>query len=259
MSDSRVSSPNAQLGHGDGLPDHYRRVVSFAPRGGRLNDVQRRAWAEHAEKWLLEAEQYADLREFDQGAVFGRTAPLVVEIGSGMGESTAAMGAARPDIDLLAVEVYKPGVAQTFFHLARTGAENVRVLRADAVTVLNQLIPPGRLDELWLFFPDPWPKTKHHKRRLVTVDFARLVASRLRPGGLFRMATDWEPYAMQMLASVRAVPELVNRHDDWAPRPQFRPITRFENRGHGAGRAIFDLELQRAEDHRPEPALVEPN
>lgn len=227
----------------DGNPLHFRRVVSFHPRGGRLNDVQRRAWAEHADHWYLDPAQLAD--DFDPVTTFGRDAPLVLEVGSGMGESTAAMAATRPEINLLAVEVYKPGIAQTFHHLARAGATNVRVLRGDAVDVLTELIPAGSLAELWLFFPDPWPKTRHLKRRLVTPAFTELVASRLSPGGRLRMATDWAPYAEQMLAVGTSTAALRNEHSGWAPRPDFRPKTRFERRGIVAGRKIYDLAFVR--------------
>ncbi len=249
MPEPRTERPGSAPSGGDpgrdAEPARHRRVVSFAPRSGRLNDVQKRAWAAHADEWLLDANHFAPGAPFDQHRAFGRTGPLVLEIGSGMGESTAAMAVARPDVDLLAVDVYKPGVAQTLFHLARTGATNVRILRADAVQVLESQIPPARLDEIWLFFPDPWPKRKHIKRRLVTESFVQLVTSRLQSGGVFRMATDWEPYAVQMLKSASAVSGLENVHPKWAARPEFRPITRFENRGQGAGRVIFDLEFRR--------------
>ncbi len=224
----------------DGLPIHFRRVVSFHPRGGRLNPVQRRAWDLHAENWVV-----APDRPLDGKRLFGRKAPLVVEIGSGMGEATAGMALRRPDVNLLAVEVYRPGVAQTLHHLARAGVSNVRLLRGDGVEVLEQLVDPGALTELWLFFPDPWPKTRHRKRRLVTPSFAALAASRLRKGGLLRLATDWQHYAEQMLAVLSSEPKLRNRHAGWAPRPDFRPRTRFERRGLAEGRAIWELEFVR--------------
>lgn len=224
-------------------PEQFRRVVSFAPRGGRLNQVQRKAFQVHAEAWYLEGDDVGD--QLDAAAIFGHEAPLVIEIGSGMGESTAAMAASRQDVNLLAIEVYRPGVAQTFHHMAKAGIDNVRLLRADAVAVLTDLVAPGSVDEVWLFFPDPWPKTKHHKRRLVTAEFAALVAARLRKGGVFRLATDWQPYADRMLAACTQVKSLRNKHSGWAPRPEFRPSTRFERRGVAEGRQIFDLEFVR--------------
>lgn len=225
----------------DGLPLHFRRVVSFHPRGGRLNPVQRRAWELNAHRWHVEPTS----EQLDAVRAFGRDAPLVVEIGSGMGEATAGMAANRPELNILAVEVYKPGVAQTFHHLAKAGVDNVRVLRGDAVEVLDALIPANSLAEIWLFFPDPWPKVRHLKRRLVNPAFARLAASRLRKGGVLRLATDWQPYAEQMLAVCSNEPKLKNRHPGWAPRPDFRPRTRFERRGLVAGHEIFDLEFVR--------------
>ncbi len=239
--DSRITPISTPT---DGLPLHFRRVVSFHPRGGRLNPVQRRAWDAHSDKWYIEPSEFAQ-GGFDANSAFGRQAPLVIEIGSGMGEATAGMAANRPDINLLAIEVYKPGVAQTFHHVAKAGVENVRVMRGDAVEILEVLLAVGSVAEVWLFFPDPWPKTKHLKRRLVTPAFAKLVASRLMKGGVFRLGTDWEPYAEQMLAVCTADSKLRNLHTGWAPRPEFRPRTRFERRGVNAGRAIFDLEFAR--------------
>ena len=241
MQDSRIRTVTPD----DGLPAHFRRVVSFHPRGGRLNDVQRRAWTDHADGWYLDPETFGPTNPFDGDRIFGRSAPLVIEIGSGMGESTAAMALARPDINLMAIEVYKPGVAQTFHHLARAGVNNVRVMRGDGVQILTELLAPGSLAEAWLFFPDPWPKTKHLKRRLVTPSFTELVASRLRKGGTFRLATDWAPYAEQMLAVGSTTKGLRNVYPGWATRPDFRPRTRFERRGLAAGREIFDLEFTR--------------
>ena len=227
----------------DGMPSDFRRIVSFTPRGGRLNQVQRKAFDAHADNWMLGVDDLG--RTFDAAAVFGRDAPLVIEIGSGMGESTVAMAAARPEIDVLAVEVYKPGVAQTFHHIAKAAVDNVRLLRADAFAVLRDLIAPSSVEEIWLFFPDPWPKTRHRKRRLVTQQFVALADTRLRSGGRFRLATDWQPYAEQMLATCTASEHLRNVHSGWAPRPEFRPRTRFERRGLAEGRQIFDLEFVR--------------
>jgi len=239
VQDSRIRTDNPD----DGLPAHFRRVVSFHPRGGRLNSVQRKAFETHADEWYIEA---AELTGPVNGcALFDRDAALVLEIGSGMGESTVAMALARPEVNLIAVEVYKPGVAQTLHHLSRAGARNVRVMRGDGVQVLRELIAPGSLAELWLFFPDPWPKTKHLKRRLVTPEFAALVASRLRRGGTFRLATDWAPYAEAMLVACTATKGLRNAYPGWAQRPAFRPRTRFERRGLAAGHEIFDLEFIR--------------
>lgn len=181
-------------------------------------------------------------RPFDPTAVFGRTAPLVLEIGSGMGEATAALAAAHPDRDVLAVEVHTPGVASLLRQVEERGLTNVRVAEADGLQVLQDLVEDGTLDEVRVFFPDPWPKSRHLKRRLVDARFAALVADRLRPGGRLHVATDWAAYAAQVLAVVDASPalELVSRDRG------DRPVTRFEARGTAAGRASYDVVAVRA-------------
>lgn len=174
---------------------------------------------------------------FDAPAVFGRAAPLVVEIGSGMGEATAAMAAADPGRDVLAVEVHTPGLGNLLRLVEAAGLRNVRVLEADAREVLADLLPAGSLDELRIFFPDPWPKARHAKRRLVTPALLDLVASRLRPGGRLHVATDWAGYAEQ-------VRQLVAAHPSYGPVGTdrgSRPVTRFEQRGRDAGRPVHDL------------------
>jgi tRNA (guanine-N7-)-methyltransferase len=184
----------------------------------------------------------------DPTRVFGRKAPLVVEIGSGTGESLVALAAARPEFDLLAFEVYLPGIARTVSRLHDHVVPNVRLIQADAVDGLGQLLGPGSVDELWTFFPDPWPKARHHKRRLITRGFADLAASRLRPGGSWRLATDWADYAEQMRAVLDLHPELTNigsAEGGWAERFADRPLTRFEQRGIEAGRTVRDLHYRR--------------
>jgi tRNA (guanine-N7-)-methyltransferase len=159
------------------------------------------------------------------------------------------MARARPDANVLAFEVYAPAVAQLIGALARAEVANVRIVAANAVEGLQHLVPAGGLDELWTFFPDPWPKARHHKRRLVDPEFAALVSSRLRPGGLWRLATDWEDYALQMRSVLDEQPGLVDQQPDgWAPRWPDRPLTRFEGRGLEAGRTVRDLTYRRSED-----------
>ena len=176
-------------------------------------------------------------RPLDALAVFGRRAPLVLEIGSGTGDATAAMAAADPARDVLAVEVHTPGVAALLRRVEEQGLRNVRVVEADGLPVLTDVVPPGSLDEVRVFFPDPWPKARHAKRRLVSPAFAALVADRLRPGGRLHVATDWPSYAEHVLAAVAASPdlELVSRERGDRPR------TRFEARGHAEGRPSHDL------------------
>ncbi|MCV2395374.1 tRNA (guanosine(46)-N7)-methyltransferase TrmB [Actinotalea sp. M2MS4P-6] len=174
----------------------------------------------------------------DTTALFGRTAPVVLEIGSGMGEATVAMAAADPDRDYLAVEAHLPGVANLLGLIERTGLSTVRVAYGDALDLVARIAPDG-LDAVHVFFPDPWPKARHHKRRIIAPDRVALIRSRLRPGGVLHCATDWEPYAEVMLEVLAADPELV--HDGPMPRPPHRPVTAFERRGIEAGHHVTDV------------------
>jgi tRNA (guanine-N7-)-methyltransferase len=236
-------------------PRVHREVVSYVRRSARMRPNQRRAWERHHDDYVLEVPQRETSTSIDAAArldlpaAFGRVAPLVVEIGPGTGESLVPMAQARPEANVLAFEVYAPAVAQLVGALARAGVGNVRVVAANAVEGLRHLVPDGGLDELWTFFPDPWPKARHHKRRLVDAAFAALVSTRLRPGGLWRLATDWEDYARQMRQVLDHQPGLVDVHPGgWAPRWPDRPLTRFEGRGLEAGRAVRDLTYRRSED-----------
>ena len=214
-----------------------REVLSYARRGSRLTARQQAAWDAHHERWVI-PDEAVDEPGFDLAAWFGRSAPLVVEIGSGVGEATTALAARRPEVDVLAFEVWRPGVANTLGLLADAGVENVRLLGVDAVWALEHLFVADSVEELWTFFPDPWPKKRHHKRRLVSAAFARLAASRLRPGGLWRLATDWPEYAAHMREVLDAEPGLEGGPvERWADRP----LTRFERKGIAAGRPIVDL------------------
>jgi tRNA (guanine-N7-)-methyltransferase len=177
----------------------------------------------------------------DTAALFGRTAPLVVEIGSGMGDATAAMAAADPDRDYLAIEVHQPGIAHLLGLIEQAGLTNVRLAHGDALELFRTRIAPDSLDAVHVFFPDPWPKARHHKRRIIAPEHVALLRSRLRPGGALHCATDWEPYAEQMREVLAADPGLRDPYDGWAPRLSTRPVTRFEQRGVDAGRVIRDL------------------
>lgn len=214
-----------------------REVLSYSRRGSRFTPRQAAAWEAHHERWVI-PDDAVDQPGFDLTDWFGRTAPLVVEIGSGVGEATAALAAARPDHDVLALEVWRPGVADTLWQLTDAGAENVRLCGVDAVWMLSHHVPEGGLAELWTFFPDPWPKSRHHKRRLVDASFAHVAATRLEPGATWRLATDWADYADQMVAVLDAEPLL---HGGRAERWAERPVTRFERKGVEAGREIVDL------------------
>jgi tRNA (guanine-N7-)-methyltransferase len=221
-----------------------REVLSYSRRGSRFTPTQAAAWAAHQEAWVI-PDEAVDEPGFSLARWFGREAPLIVEIGSGVGEATAALAAARPAYDVLAFEVWRPGVADTLWKLEEAGADNVRLISVDAVWSLEHLVEPGGLAGLWTFFPDPWPKTKHHKRRIVNAGFAALAASRLAPGATWRLATDWGDYAEQMREVLDAEPGLVGGPVE---RWDERPVTRFERKGVEAGREIHDFAYTRRDE-----------
>jgi tRNA (guanine-N7-)-methyltransferase len=232
-----------------GLTDdgnRVREVLTYSRRGSRLNQRQVAAWERRHESWWI-PDDAVDDPGFDLRTWFGRDAPLVVEIGSGVGEATVALAAGRPSYDVLAVEVWHPGVADTLHRMDQAGVSNVRLLSVDAVWSLEHLLGQGAVEELWTFFPDPWPKKRHHRRRLVTPDFARLAAHRLRPGGLWRLATDWPDYAASMQEVLDDEPLLTSVHRGPSPRWEDRPFTRFERRGLAAGRQVTDLTYRRTD------------
>jgi len=220
-----------------------RSVRSFVVRAGRMTVAQERAWHELWPRYGVET----DSTPLDIAAVFGREAPRTLEIGFGNGESLVALAAAHPDRDYLGIEVHRPGVGHLMLRAEQLGLANVRAICRDAVEVLQQCLAPGTLDEVLLYFPDPWPKKRHHKRRIVQPGFVSLVASRLRPGGTLRMATDWEPYAAHMLEVASGCAALRNESSDggFVPRPDSRPVTRFERRGHRLGHGVWDLAFRR--------------
>jgi len=211
-----------------------------------MNPSQLKAWDE-LQHWVVDVAPRetstsvaADARvEWD--AVFGRTAPLVVEIGGGTGDVIAGVAAQHPERDFVAFEVFQPAVASTLSKCARAGVGNVRVVVANGVDGLAALFDEHSVTELWTFFPDPWHKTRHHKRRLVSTSFADLVASRLTADGLWRLATDWEDYALAIRELLDGHLAFVNRYAGWAPRWEDRPQSRYEAKGVAAGRTIFDL------------------
>jgi tRNA (guanine-N7-)-methyltransferase len=188
--------------------------------------------------------EYAQI-PLDLEAAFGRKAPVVLEIGFGMGETTAAIAAAHPGTDFLGIEVHRPGVGALLARIAEQSLTNVRVIRHDAVEVVTHMIAPGALAGVHVFFPDPWPKKRHHKRRLLQPGFVHLLAQRLSAGGYLHAATDWEDYAHEMLATFSAEPLLVNSVEGFAPRPSTRPLTKFEARGTRLGHGTWDLVFRR--------------
>ncbi|HUJ88157.1 MAG TPA: tRNA (guanosine(46)-N7)-methyltransferase TrmB [Burkholderiales bacterium] len=218
-----------------------RPIRSFVLRQGRTSPAQQRAldtlYARHG---LRYSPQPINPRE-----VFGRGAPLVLEIGSGMGETTAAIAAAEPDTDYIAVEVHGPGVGSLLNRIEAEKLANLRVIRHDAVEVIEHMIPDASLAGLHLFFPDPWPKKRHHKRRLLQPAFVARVARRLAPGGYLHVATDWQDYAEQILAVLSSEPLLQNSAAGFAERPAHRPLTKFEQRGLALGHPVRDLLFRR--------------
>lgn len=219
----------------------HRPVRSYVLRQGRLTAAQARA----CERLLPVYGIAYSPAPLDLDAVFGRRAPRVLEIGFGMGETTAEIAAANPGIDYLGVEVHTPGVGALLARIEALGLRNVRVIRHDAIDVVAHMLPPASLDGVHVFFPDPWPKKRHHKRRLLQPEFVALLASRLKPGGYLHVATDWEDYAVGALATLAAEPALENTASGFAPRPATRPQTKFERRGRALGHAVRDLLFRR--------------
>jgi tRNA (guanine-N7-)-methyltransferase len=219
-----------------------REVLTYSRRGSRFTPQQAAGWAAHQADWVI-PDEAVDRPGFELLSWWpDPDAPLVVEIGSGVGEATAALAAARPEANVLALEVWRPGIADSLWRVAEAGADNVRFCGVDAVWSLEHLLGPDSVSELWTFFPDPWHKTRHHKRRLVTAPNAALIASRLRAGAHWRLATDWADYAEQMVEVLDAEPLLTGgRVERWADRP----VTRFERKGLEKHREITDLTYTR--------------
>ena len=223
-------------------PAHPPRPIrSFVLRAGRMGSGQTRALAELGPRFVLPFRR----EPLDPQAVFGRRAPLVFEIGFGMGDATAQIAAARPDTDFIGCEVHTPGVGALLKQIGERELTNLRIVQHDAVEVLEHMIEPGSLAGIHLFFPDPWHKKKHHKRRLIQPDFVARLVTRLAPGGYLHCATDWQPYAEQMLEVLGAEPALQNTADGYAPRPGYRPLTKFEQRGLKLGHGVWDLVFNR--------------
>ncbi|MBT9597029.1 MAG: tRNA (guanosine(46)-N7)-methyltransferase TrmB [Vitreoscilla sp.] len=231
-------SPPAPAEPGDTDTAVQRRGIrSFVVRAGRMGTGQQKAIDTLGPRYVLPFQAAL----LDARAAFGRQAPLVLEIGFGMGAATAQIAAARPDTDFLGVEVHVPGVGALLKRIGEEGLSNLRIVQHDAVQVLDQMIAPASLAGVHVFFPDPWHKKKHHKRRLIQPPLVALLASRLAPGGVLHCATDWQPYAEQMLEVLSAEPALENTADGYAPRPDYRPLTKFENRGLKLGHGVWDL------------------
>ena len=225
------------------MTDHPHSIRSFVIRAGRITPAQQRALDE---LWPRFGVAFAP-GMLDAGRLFGRAAPLTIEIGFGNGDNLLDLAAAHPERDFLGIEVHRSGVGRVLLALTSRQLHNVRLICHDAVEDLGQQIPPGSVDEILILFPDPWPKKRHHKRRLIQAPFATLAASRLAPGGVLRLATDWQPYAQEMLETLATIPELVNLDSggSFVPRPAERERTRFERRGERLGHEVWDLAFRR--------------
>ncbi|MCP5233515.1 MAG: tRNA (guanosine(46)-N7)-methyltransferase TrmB [Zoogloeaceae bacterium] len=218
-----------------------RSIRSFVLRQGRLSEAQARCYEEMMPRVGIPYRP----APLDLDRAFGRSAPRILEIGFGMGETTARIALAHPEQDYLAIEVHTPGVGSLCKQIAEQRIGNLRIMQHDAVEVMRDMIPEASLAGVHIFFPDPWPKKRHHKRRLVQPDFVALIASRLAPGGYLHCATDWEDYASQMLAVLGACALLQNTAADYAPRPGYRPLTKFEQRGLRLGHGVWDVVFRR--------------
>lgn len=224
------------------LPERRERAIrSYVVRAGRMTDAQRRGLETD---WPTYRLRLADGR-VDWAAVFGRRGPVVLEIGFGMGDSLLAMAEAAPDTDFVGIEVHPPGAGSLAQRAAQRGLNNLRIYLADAEDVLDECIPDASLARIQIYFPDPWPKKKHHKRRFVQAALVHRLLAKLTPGGLLHLATDWEPYAEHMLEVLGAEPGLQNLGTPWVERPAFRPPTKFERRGERLGHRVRDLLFRR--------------
>ncbi len=223
-----------------------RRIRSFVLRTGRMTEGQKRSYDLHWPSKGLELANGA----LTMAEVFGRDAPVVLEIGFGMGDSLAAMAAAAPEMDFIGIEVHSPGVGRLMHLIDEGGLENLRAYCCDAVEVLEQCVPDSSLSRVQIYFPDPWHKKKHHKRRLVQPQFVQLLRQKLRPGGVIHLATDWENYAEHMMAVMSEAEGFVNQTGagEFAPRPDYRPVTKFEKRGERLGHGVWDLLFEKVAD-----------
>ncbi|MBM3394983.1 MAG: tRNA (guanosine(46)-N7)-methyltransferase TrmB [Betaproteobacteria bacterium] len=218
-----------------------RGVRSFVLRQGRMTRAQQQALTLLSPRYKLEFLP----KSLDFPAVFGRAADRVLEIGCGMGETTARIAQANPQVDYIGIEVHGPGVGSLLNLIDALQLANLRIIQHDAVEVVREQIPHGSLAGIHVFFPDPWPKKRHHKRRLIQAPFVAVLTERLRPGGYLHCATDWEDYAQQMLTVLTAAPSLRNTTEGFAPRPGYRPETKFERRGLRLGHGVWDLVFRR--------------
>lgn len=221
---------------------YLRRIRSFVKREGRLTKGQASAFERLMPTWGVTK----PLQPIQFAALFGREGPVTLEIGFGMGHSLVAMAKAAPERNFFGVEVHRPGVGALLMEAEQEGVQNVRVAEHDAVEVLEHWLADASLDRVQIFFPDPWHKARHHKRRLIQAEFVQLLRRKLQLGGVLHLATDWEHYAEHMLAVMNAAAGYKNLASDntYIPRPEERPLTKFEQRGHRLGHGVWDLQFQ---------------
>lgn len=239
-----LPAPENNVSNASGAPSNVaypKAIKSFVRRAGRTTAGQAKAFEALGPRFVLPYRAAL----LDAEATFGRSAPLVLEIGFGMGEATAHIAGVRPQDNFLCCEVHEPGVGALLKRLGEQGLHNVRIVAHDAVEVLDHMLAPASLDGIHIFFPDPWHKKKHNKRRLVQPPLVAKLAARLKPGGYLHCATDWQPYAEQILEVLVAEPLLENTAEGYAPQPDYRPLTKFENRGLKLGHGVWDLVFRR--------------
>lgn len=242
---SLADEPQAQPTATPGMPPagvaFPKAIKSYVRRAGRTTTGQAKAFEELAPRFVLNYRA----EPLDAATAFGRTAPLILEIGFGMGEATAHIARVRPDDNFLCCEVHEPGVGALLKRIGEQDIHNIRILQHDAVEVIDHMLQPGSLDGVHIFFPDPWHKKRHNKRRLIQPPLVAKLAARLKPGGYLHCATDWQPYAEQMLEVLGQEPLLVNTAQGYAPQPEYRPLTKFENRGLRLGHGVWDIVFTR--------------
>lgn len=212
-------------------------IRSFVHRRAHITPSQEQAINQLLPQWGIQYQDHA----VDFNSAFGRQAPLILEIGFGMGETTQKIAQARPNDNFLGVEVYNAGVGALLKRIEENQLNNIRIIQHDAVEVLQSMVADNSLDGVHIYFPDPWPKKRHHKRRLIQPQFIKLLSSKMAIGAYIHCATDWENYAEQMLMVLSQTKNLINQHQGYAPRPDYRPLTKFENRGIRLGHGVWDL------------------
>ena len=243
MTTSAAPQPSLADAEDAAFASPQRHIRTFKPRRGRMTSAQTSALDRLWPRWGFEIP--AEGEPLDLVALYGRVAPVELEIGCGMGDAAVAMAAACPEHDFLAVDVHTPGLGNVLRMAELAGLTNVRAASGDALDLLRAQLPSDCLEAVHVYFPDPWPKARHHKRRIVRPDVMALIADRLREGGSLHCATDWAEYAEEMLAVLTAEPRLRNRHEGFAPRAAHRPVTKFEARAVREGREVFDLSFVR--------------